>query len=48
MAKYKIARKAGKNAPQTSNTRGLIGCISLLTLGFALFFLLFYAMLKGS
>ncbi len=48
MAKYKTARKAGKSAQPTSNTRGLIGCISLLALGFALFFLLFYAMLKSS
>ena len=48
MAKYKSARKEGKKAQTASNTRGLVSCITLLVAGFALFFLLFYAMLKNS
>ena len=48
MAKYKSVRKDGKKATTASNTRGLVSCITVLVLGFALFFLLFYAMLKNS
>ena len=48
MAKYKSARKDGKKTKPASNVRGLVSCITLLVAGFALFFLLFYAMLKGS
>lgn len=48
MAKYKSVRKDGKKGQAASNKRGLVSCVSLLVLGFALFFLLFYAMLKNS
>lgn len=48
MAKYKSVRKDGKKGQTASNKRGLVSCVSLLVLGFALFFLLFYAMLKNS
>ena len=48
MAKYKSVRKEGKKGQAASNKRGLVSCVSLLVLGFALFFLLFYAMLKNS
>ncbi|MEP7367672.1 MAG: hypothetical protein ABI972_30805 [Acidobacteriota bacterium] len=48
MAKYKSVRKDGKKAKPVSNTRGLISCITVIIAGFAMFFLLFYAMLKNS
>jgi len=48
MAKYKSVRKDGKKAKPVSSVRGLVGCITILVFGFALFFLLFYAMLKNS
>lgn len=48
MAKYKTVRKDGKKATAPSSKRGLVSCITLLVAGFALFFLLFYAMLKNS
>jgi len=48
MAKYKSVRKDGKKAKPVSNVRGLVSCITLIVIGFALFFLLFYAMLKSS
>jgi len=47
MAKYKTVRKDGKKG-QAPSKRGLVSCVTLLVLGFALFFLLFYAMLKNS
>lgn len=48
MAKFKTIRPGAKKAAETKNYRGMISCVTLILAGFALFFVLFYAMLKNS
>jgi hypothetical protein len=48
MAKYKPVRPGAKKAGPATNYRGMISCLVFIVLGFALFFVLFYAMLKSS
>ena len=48
MAKYKTVRPGAKKPTETKNYRGMISCVTIILAGFALFFVLFYAMLKNS
>lgn len=48
MAKYKPVRPGAKKSGPPTNYRGIVSCTVLILAGFALFFVLFYAMLKNS
>ena len=45
MARYK---PAGTHKPKVSSARGIVPCLFVLLLGFALVFYLFYAVLNSS